>query len=77
MDSRVFPRLLVLLFLPLCSCQTYYLSDKAGLGRVFDGIGGLSGGGVSAASTSGFGKAPKTLKVNVVSAGCFRQPLGY
>ena len=27
--------------------QTYVLDDSAGLGRRFDGIGGLSGGGVS------------------------------
>uniref|UniRef100_A0A671XEQ6 Galactocerebrosidase n=1 Tax=Sparus aurata TaxID=8175 RepID=A0A671XEQ6_SPAAU len=33
--------------LHLCSCQTYVLSDKDGLGRVFDGIGGLSGGGAT------------------------------
>uniref|UniRef100_A0A8C4NJW6 Galactocerebrosidase n=1 Tax=Dicentrarchus labrax TaxID=13489 RepID=A0A8C4NJW6_DICLA len=30
-----------------CSSQTYALNDKAGLGRVFDGIGGLSGGGAT------------------------------
>ncbi|KAM7404121.1 hypothetical protein PAMA_004511 [Pampus argenteus] len=31
----------------LCSSQTYVLNDKEGLGRVFDGIGGLSGGGAT------------------------------
>ncbi|KAM7376764.1 hypothetical protein PAMP_006472 [Pampus punctatissimus] len=30
-----------------CSSQTYVLNDKEGLGRVFDGIGGLSGGGAT------------------------------
>ena len=35
------------LFLDLSSSQNYVLNDKDGLGRVFDGIGGLSGGGVS------------------------------
>lgn len=48
MDGRFFPGILVLVSVPLCVCQTYYLSDKAGLGRVFDGVGGLSGGGVRA-----------------------------
>lgn len=33
--------------LNFCSSETYVLNDKEGLGRVFDGIGGLSGGGVS------------------------------
>lgn len=31
----------------VCSCDEYYLDDEFGLGRSFDGIGGLSGGGVS------------------------------
>ncbi|XP_031735158.1 galactocerebrosidase isoform X1 [Anarrhichthys ocellatus] len=31
----------------LCSSQTYVLTDKEGLGRAFDGIGGLSGGGAT------------------------------
>ncbi|KAM8737645.1 galactocerebrosidase isoform 2-T2 [Acanthopagrus schlegelii] len=31
----------------LSSCQTYVLSDRDGLGREFDGIGGLSGGGAT------------------------------
>ncbi|KAM6969369.1 galactocerebrosidase isoform 2-T2 [Tautogolabrus adspersus] len=31
----------------LCSSQAYILNDKDGLGRVFDGIGGLSGGGAT------------------------------
>uniref|UniRef100_A0A3Q3XEL3 Galactocerebrosidase n=1 Tax=Mola mola TaxID=94237 RepID=A0A3Q3XEL3_MOLML len=35
------------LFLNFCSSQTYFLNDKEGLGRVFDGIGGLSGGGAT------------------------------
>ncbi|XP_070835245.1 galactocerebrosidase isoform X2 [Chaetodon trifascialis] len=33
--------------LNFCSCQTYVLNDEEGLGRVFDGIGGLSGGGAT------------------------------
>lgn len=33
--------------LQFCSFNNYALNDKEGLGRVFDGIGGLSGGGVS------------------------------
>ena len=37
-------------YLGLClSSHAYVLDDIAGLGRVFDGVGGLSGGGVSAA----------------------------
>lgn len=46
------------LFLNLCSSQTYVLNDKEGLGRVFDGIGGLSGGGVSSV---GFELLPGTM----------------
>lgn len=52
MDGRLFSPIFVLFLLPFSSCHTYYLSDKAGLGRVFEGIGGLSGGGVSPAQTS-------------------------
>uniref|UniRef100_A0A669BSW4 Galactocerebrosidase n=1 Tax=Oreochromis niloticus TaxID=8128 RepID=A0A669BSW4_ORENI len=37
----------LLLALDLCSAQNYVLSDDGGLGRVFDGIGGLSGGGAT------------------------------
>ncbi|XP_028250515.1 galactocerebrosidase isoform X2 [Parambassis ranga] len=33
--------------LDCCFCQTYVLDDTKGLGRVFDGIGGLSGGGAT------------------------------
>lgn len=32
---------------PRAGAQTYVLDDSVGLGRQFDGIGGLSGGGVS------------------------------
>ncbi|XP_078133166.1 galactocerebrosidase isoform X2 [Sander vitreus] len=35
------------LSLSFCLSQTYLLNDKEGLGRVFDGIGGLSGGGAT------------------------------
>ncbi|XP_066541687.1 galactocerebrosidase [Hoplias malabaricus] len=31
----------------LCGAQSYYLDDVFGLGRVFDGVGGLSGGGAT------------------------------
>lgn len=30
-----------------CSAEFYVIDDRNGLGREFDGIGGLSGGGVS------------------------------
>ncbi len=30
-----------------CSAEFYLIDDRSGLGREFDGIGGLSGGGVS------------------------------
>ncbi|XP_059210025.1 galactocerebrosidase isoform X2 [Centropristis striata] len=39
--------LVLFLFLRCCSSQTYFLNDKEGLGRVLDGIGGLSGGGAT------------------------------
>ena len=29
-----------------CAADTYVLDDSSGLGRVFDGIGAISGGGV-------------------------------
>ncbi|XP_054469504.1 galactocerebrosidase isoform X2 [Anoplopoma fimbria] len=32
---------------PLCSSQTYVLTEAHGLGRTFDGVGGLSGGGAT------------------------------
>ena len=34
------------------SDDTYTLDDSPGLGRMFDGIGGLSGGGVSRCATN-------------------------
>ena len=34
-------------FLFTCTCNGYVIDDTGGLGRRFDGIGGLSGGGVS------------------------------
>ncbi|XP_033844327.1 galactocerebrosidase isoform X2 [Periophthalmus magnuspinnatus] len=39
--------LLILVTLDFNSAETYVLDDKNGLGRVFDGIGGLSGGGAT------------------------------
>ncbi|XP_038584226.1 galactocerebrosidase isoform X2 [Micropterus salmoides] len=50
MDRRVSAAAVLCCFylsLECCSCQTYVLNDKEGLGRVFDGIGGLSGGGAT------------------------------
>lgn len=35
----------------LCVAEMYVLDDRFGLGRRFDGIGGLSGGGVGYLST--------------------------
>ena len=35
-------------------CKTYVLDDTPGLGRVFDGIGGISGGGVRVAKCLNF-----------------------
>ncbi|XP_037551340.1 galactocerebrosidase isoform X1 [Nematolebias whitei] len=45
--GSVFVSALLLLSAGLCSGQTYVLSDGAALGRIFDGIGGLSGGGAT------------------------------
>ena len=39
--------LYILLLFPLTCPGAYVLDDSVGLGRRFDGIGGLSGGGVS------------------------------
>ncbi|XP_028294488.1 galactocerebrosidase isoform X2 [Gouania willdenowi] len=49
MDCRGFSEFLCVLLLSadLCCCQVYLLTDKGGLGRVFDGVGGLSGGGAT------------------------------
>uniref|UniRef100_UPI0037E87482 galactocerebrosidase isoform X2 n=1 Tax=Semicossyphus pulcher TaxID=241346 RepID=UPI0037E87482 len=49
MDFTVSPVFLLVLggSAALCSSQSYLLDDKGGLGRVFDGIGGLSGGGAT------------------------------
>ncbi|XP_028995858.1 galactocerebrosidase isoform X1 [Betta splendens] len=47
-QTRLVPWVLCLcLSLRVCCLQTYDLNDKGGLGRVFDGIGGLSGGGAT------------------------------
>ncbi|XP_067099054.1 galactocerebrosidase isoform X2 [Osmerus mordax] len=35
------------LIFDICTSESYVLDDKIGLGRVFDGIGGLSGGGAT------------------------------
>ncbi|CAJ1074255.1 galactocerebrosidase isoform X2 [Xyrichtys novacula] len=49
MDVRLFQVFVVILGVSatLSSPQSYILNDKDGLGRVFDGIGGLSGGGAT------------------------------
>lgn len=49
MNTEIQCLLLLSIFLSalVCSCDEYYLHDEFGLGRSFDGIGGLSGGGVS------------------------------
>ncbi|XP_034714382.1 galactocerebrosidase isoform X2 [Etheostoma cragini] len=49
MEHRVLALTLVFLGVSLgfCFSQTYVLNDKEGLGAVFDGIGGLSGGGAT------------------------------
>lgn len=39
-------------FIRLCVTEKYVLDDRLGLGRQFDGIGGLSGGGVGYLCTS-------------------------
>ncbi|XP_072314048.1 galactocerebrosidase [Eucyclogobius newberryi] len=51
MEPRAAPPLLALLLtlsaLDVARAETYVLDDRDGLGRVFDGIGGLSGGGAT------------------------------
>ena len=46
------------LFLSIVSSAftTYFVDDSEGLGRRFDGIGGLSGGGVGSWETGCFGR---------------------
>ncbi|XP_056152027.1 galactocerebrosidase isoform X2 [Lampris incognitus] len=44
--ALIFVRLLCLVW-GFCTCERYVLDDKTGLGRVFDGVGGLSGGGAT------------------------------
>ncbi|XP_072221317.1 galactocerebrosidase isoform X2 [Leuresthes tenuis] len=46
-SARAVPALLLLLLSADSSAQSYPLGDEGGLGRVFDGIGGLSGGGAT------------------------------
>lgn len=45
-SSLVVVYVLLMCFI-FCRGDDYALDDKTGLGRTFDGIGGLSGGGVS------------------------------
>ncbi|XP_056623840.1 galactocerebrosidase [Triplophysa dalaica] len=49
MNTEIQCLLLLSIFLSalVCSCDEYYLDDEFGLGRSFDGIGGLSGGGAT------------------------------
>lgn len=37
----------ICIFISVCFGEDYDIDDKTGFGRSFDGIGGLSGGGVS------------------------------
>ena len=57
-----------LLLLVALGCGTaanpYILDDTGGLGRVFDGIGGLSGGGVSCMHLWVHGKLMNPIKVH-------------
>uniref|UniRef100_A0A8C6WWP6 Galactocerebrosidase n=1 Tax=Neogobius melanostomus TaxID=47308 RepID=A0A8C6WWP6_9GOBI len=57
--------LLLSLTLDTGECEDYVLDDKGGLGRVFDGIGGLSGGGVSEGDFPNFGASLHILKVEI------------
>lgn len=44
----IFVFLFISLRVLVCSAdQNYFIDDSGGFGRTFDGIGGLSGGGVS------------------------------
>lgn len=66
--------------LNVCFSETYVLNDKEGLGRVFDGIGGLSGGGVSTVPLpvtvlSAGGRL--NISVLTTSTGLFRRRLVY
>ncbi|KAL7872834.1 hypothetical protein AOLI_G00119050 [Acnodon oligacanthus] len=49
MSGRSAPAVLALLSLGVltCSAESYAVDDQAGLGRTFDGVGGLSGGGAT------------------------------
>lgn len=60
MNNRVLTVFIFVLSLSLqfCCSNIYVLNDKEGLGRVFDGIGGLSGGGVSTTLL------PGTIRIN-------------
>jgi len=44
---------------PPSRAQTYVVDDSVGLGRQFDGIGGLSGGGVSREQSRGLASPGK------------------
>lgn len=56
--------LLISFFVFLCSGdKTYMLDDSAGFGRTFDGIGGLSGGGVRATFTQSWKPVSRDLCV--------------
>lgn len=46
-EKQCFVFLSIFLYISVCLGEDYDLDDTTGLGRSFDGIGGLSGGGVS------------------------------
>ncbi|XP_030634585.1 galactocerebrosidase [Chanos chanos] len=49
MNGRIVSAFVAIIHLYICPCfgENYILDDKVGLGRKFDGIGGLSGGGAT------------------------------
>ena len=61
MSSRTLLLLVSLVWLFAASSQSYVLDDSVGLGRRFDGIGGLSGGGVSYNSMHGYFGAMRSM----------------
>ena len=54
---------LYLVFGLVTLCQSYTIDDSSGLGRRFDGIGGLSGGGVSICTNYRLLKAVLNLRL--------------
>lgn len=46
-ENQRFVFLSIFIFISVCLGQDYDIDDTTGFGRSFDGIGGVSGGGVS------------------------------